>query len=339
MIALADPGSVWRADHCQHLIAGQVTKHRSLEALHRNPEGALNDLQRRHVPVGSEFQKRPQCRQTGIAATHGIVSLAFQVVEEGHDQIRRDIGQCHRGRGLPKAGLGKSEEQHERIAVGSDCLRTQGPVLRQLFGEVGTLESGLTPRELERKFSESETEKKVKRSCVWNKYRRGEVAPRSGPRPDGGLNLVDRVEAFYPGTAKWLTLPLWRLLDKAPMEISEIRRYLEGLPNLMRQIFIYGPAQPSGLFWRRDTDYDDACDHLLRFGNLDGLTAVLALVKEAEFIQDQCASFELDDTYSPVKLGQYVTNQLVIRRLLEQVYTAWRYVAARSSPNHEAQHV
>ncbi|UCV09417.1 hypothetical protein [Dechloromonas denitrificans] len=150
-----------------------------------------------------------------------------------------------------------------------------------------SLESGLTPRELEKTFSESEPQKKVQRSCVWDKYRRGEVVPRSGFRPDGGLNLVDRVEASYPGTAKWLTLPLWRLLDRAPMEMSEIRRCYEGLPNLMRQIFIYTQAEPSGLFWRRDTDYDDACDHLLRFGNLDGLTAVLALVKEAAVIQDQ----------------------------------------------------
>lgn len=147
--------------------------------------------------------------------------------------------------------------------------------------------SGLTPRELEKMFSESDSERKVKRSCVWDKYRRGEVVPRSGSRRDGGLNLVDRVEVVYPGMAKWLTLPLWRLLDKAPMEMSEIRRYQEKLPNLMRQMFIYSQAQPSGLFWRRDTDYVDTCDHLLRFGNLDGLTAVLALVKEAEVIQDQ----------------------------------------------------
>lgn len=150
-----------------------------------------------------------------------------------------------------------------------------------------SLESGLTPRELEKTFSESEPEKKVQRSCVWDKYRRGEVVPRSGFRPDGGLNLVDRVEASYPGTAKWLTLPLWRLLDRAPMEMGEIRRCYEGLPNLMRQIFIYTQAEPSGLFWRRDIDYDDACDHLFRFGNLDGLIAVLALVKEAETVQDQ----------------------------------------------------
>ncbi|MEK0750778.1 hypothetical protein OSH65_25515, partial [Mycobacterium ulcerans] len=69
--------------------------------------------------------------------------------------------------------------------------------------------------------------------------------------------------------------------------MSEIRFYLEGLPNLMRQMFIYSETQPTGLFWRRDTDYEDACDLLLRFGCLDGLNAVLALLKEAEVIQDQ----------------------------------------------------
>lgn len=191
------------------------------------------------------------------------------------------------------------------------------------------LESGLTPRELEKKFSESETEKKVKRSCVWNKYRRGEVVPRSGLRPDGGPNLVDRVEAVYPGTARWLTLPLWRLLDKAPMEMSEIRRNLEKLPDLMRQMFIYSQAQPSGLFWRRDTDYEDACDLLLRFGTLDGLNAVLALVKEAEIIQDQ---YQHQDCIQ--KAGEYVARLgyqgLLPETLIDELsnYLAQRVAAA-----------
>lgn len=80
--------------------------------------------------------------------------------------------------------------------------------------------SKLTPRELEKQFGEPKSNEKVKRSCVWDKYRRGDVVPRSGLRPGGGANLVDRVEVVYPGTAKWLTLPLWRLLDKAPMEMK-----------------------------------------------------------------------------------------------------------------------
>lgn len=175
-----------------------------------------------------------------------------------------------------------------------------------------SLASKLTPRELEQLFGETKSNEKVKRSCVWDKYRRGEVVPRSGLRPDGGLNLVDRVEAVYPGTAKWLTLPLWRLLDRAPMEMSEIRRYLERLPNLMRQMFIYSEAQPTGLFWRRDTDYEDACDLLLRFVSLDGLNAVLALVKEAEVIQDQ---YQHQDCVR--KAGEYLAR-LAYQELLPE---------------------
>lgn len=150
-----------------------------------------------------------------------------------------------------------------------------------------SLESGLTPRELEKKFSESETEKKVKRSCVWNKYRRGEVVPRSGPRPDGKPNLVDRVETAYPGTAKWLTLPLWRLLDRAPMEMSEIRRCYESLPRPMRAMFIHPDATESSVFWQRKLATEDSCAVLIKFGGIDGFIAMLAMIKEAEIIQDE----------------------------------------------------
>ncbi len=151
-----------------------------------------------------------------------------------------------------------------------------------------SIASGLTPRELEKKFSKSGHDRKVKRSCVWDKYRRGEVMPRSGLRPDGGPNLVDRVEAAYPGTTKWLTLPMWRLLDKAPMEMSEIRRCYENLPPPMRAMFIHPDATKSSVFWRRrPLDCKNDGEMLLRFNNVEGLTAVLAMFRETESTQNQ----------------------------------------------------
>ena len=151
-----------------------------------------------------------------------------------------------------------------------------------------SLASKLTPREFEKQFGESESDRKVKRSCVWDKYRRGEVVPRSGPRPDGKPNLVDRVEAAYPGTAKWLALPLWRLLDKAPMEMSEIRRSYESLPRPMRAMFIHPDATESSVFWRRrKLDCKADCDFFLRFEDLDGFTAVLTMLRETESTQNQ----------------------------------------------------
>lgn len=151
-----------------------------------------------------------------------------------------------------------------------------------------SLASGLTTHELEKKFSESDDNRKVKRSCAWNKYRRGTVVPRGGPRPDGGLNLVDRVEAEYSGTAKWLTLPLWRLLDKAPMEMSEIRLCYESLPRPIRAMFIRPDATKSSVFWRpRELNCKKDGELLLRFEDLDGVTALIAMLRETESAQLQ----------------------------------------------------
>lgn len=147
--------------------------------------------------------------------------------------------------------------------------------------------SNKTPHELERQFTESESDKKVKRSCVWGKYRRGEVVPRSGPKQDGGSNLVDRVEEEYPGTAKWLTLPLWRLLDTAPMEMSEIRRSYESLPPAMRGMFILPNADISATFWRRGELNGRDCDVLLRFESIEGFTAVATMLRESECTQNK----------------------------------------------------
>lgn len=146
--------------------------------------------------------------------------------------------------------------------------------------------SGLTSSELEREFAERGREQ-GKRSCIWNKYRAGTVAPRSGHSEKGRLNLVERVEKSYPGTAKWLTLPLWRLIDRAPMEMVEIRQLFESLPAILRSMFVASEREATGLFWRRPVNLDDVCDKLRAQKNLDALVTAFILMKEAEVIQYQ----------------------------------------------------
>ena len=113
-----------RADHFHDFFARQIAEHRSLEALDRNAEGALDHLQRGHVAMHSELQERAQRRQAGITATHAVVPLAFQMIKEGHDQIRRNLGQSDRRRRPAKARLGKAQEEHEGVPVRGDRLRT-----------------------------------------------------------------------------------------------------------------------------------------------------------------------------------------------------------------------
>ncbi len=146
--------------------------------------------------------------------------------------------------------------------------------------------SGLTVAQLEKEFREGGAEPAA-RSCIWNKYKRGEVVPRSCRQGDRSKKLVERVEARYPGTAKWLSSPLWRLADSAPMEMSEIRQIYEGMPKVIRSIFVEPESKPKSIFWRRSVNPKHACEMLLRFRNVDALIALLNMVKEAEVVQDR----------------------------------------------------
>lgn len=154
----------------------------------------------------------------------------------------------------------------------------------QAWFKAVTMKSGLSARELEEKFRE-DGGRKVKRSCIWNKYRRGEVVPRAGFRDDGRPNLLDRVETEYPGTAQWLLSPVWRLADKAPMEMSEIRAVYLGLPPLIRSLYIAPEVKANDRFWRRATKAENVFPTLSRIRDLDAFTAALAMVRESEIIQ------------------------------------------------------
>lgn len=137
--------------------------------------------------------------------------------------------------------------------------------------------SGLSSRQLEAQFSPSS--RASQRSCIWDKYRRGETAPRQ--------ILVELVEERYAGTQQWLYSPLWRLADHAIADMEVIRDVYENLPKLIRSIFVEPHATRASMFWRRQLDIDEVCEYLRRFGSVEALVAALTVIKEAEVVQDQ----------------------------------------------------
>lgn len=153
--------------------------------------------------------------------------------------------------------------------------------------------SGLSLEELEKEFTNGWSGTSAPRSCIWNKYENAKVLPRSGYSAKGSLNLVERVEKQYPGTAQWLTSPLWRLADVAPMEMREIREVYEGLPGGINSIFIAPSYEATGIFWKRPAEFEKVYEVLLRLAELrhvnllEILVAVMAMVKEAEVTQNQ----------------------------------------------------
>ena len=137
MITLAQPRITRFPDHRQHLLTGQVAEHRTLETLDRNSQGALDHLERCYVPVTGELEKRPQRRQTGIATAYRIVPLPLKMIEEGHDQFRRNVSQRHCRWRHAQSFLSKCKEQHEPVAIGGNGLRTERALLGQVLAEIG----------------------------------------------------------------------------------------------------------------------------------------------------------------------------------------------------------
>lgn len=135
--------------------------------------------------------------------------------------------------------------------------------------------SGLSSGELEYQFSLANEQ--CPRSCIWDKYRRGDVAPRE--------SLVIAVEERYPGTRFWLSSALWRMADEFSIDMAEIRSAYEGLPKLLRSIFVACHASEATLFWRRPVEAEEVCDQLRRFGTIEAFIAAMIFVREAEVIQ------------------------------------------------------
>lgn len=145
--------------------------------------------------------------------------------------------------------------------------------------------SNLFISELQQQFSD--LNEGNNHSCIWYKYSKGTTVPRIGENPKGKLYLANRVDKAYPGTMEWLTSPVWRLADDAPMTMSEIRTIFENMPYLFNSIFIEAKHKIKGVFWRRQVELELCLNTLSNLDTLDAFIALLAMLKEAEIKQDQ----------------------------------------------------
>lgn len=152
--------------------------------------------------------------------------------------------------------------------------------------------SGRTAAELEREFAQPEHIRWVNgveiRPRLWEKYRRGEVEPRSVPSKGKKTSVVQDVENRYPGTAQWLTLPLWKLVDfNQPVTMDELKIIYEGMPQQIRGLIIKECVLEEEIFWRKQTGEDALLRQLAEIGGIDGITGMFALVREAQVCQQE----------------------------------------------------
>lgn len=148
--------------------------------------------------------------------------------------------------------------------------------------------SGMNAYELDIFFA-GRYRKYENRACIWDKYERGEVEPRTKTSAKGQPSIVQKVEKKFPGTAEWLKHPIWTLLGNSRMNMEEIRSVYMSLNPRLRALFIMdtSTARKPGIFWRRDMPLNEIFQKLEKGSGLDSLTALLAMIKEAEITQYQ----------------------------------------------------
>lgn len=145
--------------------------------------------------------------------------------------------------------------------------------------------SGLSIQELEEKFS-SRMSNEGWKSGIWSRYKNGNVTPRTRKGAKGQDGLAQRVEVVYPGTQVWLEHRIWRVLDQAPMDLSEIRKRFDELEPPLHEIFVENPIA-GGRFWRTTVWLANGMPLITDRRPLDKLYVLLLLLKEAETCQDR----------------------------------------------------
>jgi hypothetical protein len=126
-------------------------------------------------------------------------------------------------------------------------------------------------------FSAVEHHKPWQPTGSWRAYALGTRIP--------GPAVVEKVEQAYSGTRIWLELTLWELMRVPGPTLGRVRFLMTQLrPDITNLLFI--PVGASGEFDRRRTTAD-TFSALDRMGDIEALTACMALIREAEHRGDE----------------------------------------------------
>lgn len=150
--------------------------------------------------------------------------------------------------------------------------------------------SGLSAPQLDLKYFNCNP-----RPCLWEKYRDGKVTPSATYNSFKNKSIIDRVESDYPGTKKWITLPLWNLLDKNAWTTAELQEALLGTNLEICQLLIENSSVDAKWILRSgiSKNSNKYIEKLLNIGNADALTAIYIIYIFAENGQNHTLGYEV----------------------------------------------
>jgi hypothetical protein len=133
-IPLPDPGvGVGGVEDSLDFFAREKLRQRTVESFHGHGQSMLNAVKCGEVVMSCVLQKGAQRCQTCVATAHRVLSLGFQMVQEGQDEVRVEIGEQEM-LGLSSQRLfGKSKQQAKRVSISGNSSRAHRSMLLQMF--------------------------------------------------------------------------------------------------------------------------------------------------------------------------------------------------------------
>ena len=129
VITPAGPGAPVRCgQQGVDLWRGEPGEQCALVALGRDGQDPLDDGGAFGVVQCGVAEQRVDGGEAPVAGPDRVVPVSFQVVEEGGDQWRVQVGDVQRGGRLAGPGGGEADQQPERVPVTGDGV-TRGPAL------------------------------------------------------------------------------------------------------------------------------------------------------------------------------------------------------------------
>lgn len=144
--------------------------------------------------------------------------------------------------------------------------------------------SGLpTAYQLEKHFSKTPFKKgpdgECIRQCQWESYERGDTVP--------GEERVKMVSDEFPGTEKWLSLPLWEVIAEKRLCRDTLLLILGTIRPAIAKRLAKTPPTKSNLQPKTSSPLTTSMiDSLWRQGDVESLTALLGIVVDAEYTGD-----------------------------------------------------
>lgn len=151
------------------------------------------------------------------------------------------------------------------------------------------IDSGLSPYQIEVRFM-PECVKRVDgqliRPRLMDRYAKGELTPKLGKQKCGGLQLVNKIDSSYRGTARWLRHPLWDLMQPKDYSLSELHGLMLKLEGKLARFFFVDLGRSEGAYVRNYNVQPKVVRNLWKHASLDTFALLLGLLREAEIRTD-----------------------------------------------------